>query len=130
MGEGGAIAPPGAIVNAVADALAPFDVKFTELPLTPNRVWDTIREARQKQSNTEPGSVSASRYRRQREQSGMSVVQDRDPAKVFCSVEAVQNAFLSENYLAERPLAMTIMLAAQLGKPILLKAKRELARLK
>jgi aerobic carbon-monoxide dehydrogenase large subunit len=49
MGEGGAIAPPGAIANAVADALAPFSVKFTELPLTPNRVWDTIRKARQKQ---------------------------------------------------------------------------------
>ena len=49
MGEGGAIAPPGAIANALADALAPFGVKFTELPLTPNRVWDTIREARQKQ---------------------------------------------------------------------------------
>ena len=60
MGEGGAIAPPGAIANAVADALAPFDVKFTELPLTPNRVWDTIRKARQKQSNPDAPSVSAS----------------------------------------------------------------------
>ena len=48
MGEGGAIAPPGAIANAVVDALAPFGVKFTELPLTPNRVWDTIRKAREK----------------------------------------------------------------------------------
>ena len=47
MGEGGAIAPPGAIANAVADALSPFGVKFTELPITPNRVWDAIREARQ-----------------------------------------------------------------------------------
>ena len=49
--------------------------------------------------------------------------QDCDPAKTFCSVEAVQNAFLSENYLAERPLAMTIMLAAQLGKPVLLEGE-------
>ena len=49
MGEGGAIAPPGAIANAVADALAPFNVKFIELPITPNRVWDAIREARQGQ---------------------------------------------------------------------------------
>ena len=49
--------------------------------------------------------------------------QDCDPAKTFCSVEAVQNAFLSENYLAERPLAMTIMLAAQLGKPVILEGE-------
>lgn len=49
--------------------------------------------------------------------------QDCDPAKTFCSVEAVQNTFLSENYLAEHPLAMTIMLAAQLGKPVLLEGE-------
>ena len=39
MGEAGTIGSPAAIVNAVADALAPFDVKITELPLTPERVW-------------------------------------------------------------------------------------------
>jgi carbon-monoxide dehydrogenase large subunit len=39
MGEGGAIAPPAAIANAVADALAPFGAKVTELPLDPERVW-------------------------------------------------------------------------------------------
>ena len=38
MGEGGAIAPPAAIANAVADALAPFDVRVTALPITPERV--------------------------------------------------------------------------------------------
>ena len=46
MGEGGAIAPPGALANAIADALSPFNVKFTELPLTPTRVWEAIRNAR------------------------------------------------------------------------------------
>jgi carbon-monoxide dehydrogenase large subunit len=40
MGEGGAIAPPAAIANAVADALAPFGAKVTELPLDPERVWN------------------------------------------------------------------------------------------
>jgi carbon-monoxide dehydrogenase large subunit len=40
MGEGGAIAPPAAIANAVADALASFDAKVNELPLTPERVWE------------------------------------------------------------------------------------------
>jgi len=39
MGEGGAIAPPAAIANAVADALSPFGAKVTDLPLTPERVW-------------------------------------------------------------------------------------------
>jgi MoxR-like ATPase len=53
----------------------------------------------------------------------MSVEQDRDPTKAFCSVEAVQNAFLAESYITERPLAMTIMLAAQLGKPVLLEGE-------
>jgi carbon-monoxide dehydrogenase large subunit len=40
MGEGGAIAPPAAIANAVADALSSFDAKVNELPLTPERVWE------------------------------------------------------------------------------------------
>jgi len=53
----------------------------------------------------------------------MSVEQERDPTTAFCSVEAVQDAFLRENYITERPLAMTIMLAAQLGKPILLEGE-------
>jgi carbon-monoxide dehydrogenase large subunit len=35
VGEGGAIGAPPAVVNAVADALAPFGVKITQLPLSP-----------------------------------------------------------------------------------------------
>jgi len=35
VGEGGAIGAPPAVVNAVADALAPFGVTITRLPLTP-----------------------------------------------------------------------------------------------
>ena len=35
VGEGGAIGAPPAVVNAVADALAPFGVEITRLPLTP-----------------------------------------------------------------------------------------------
>ncbi|MSR13589.1 MAG: xanthine dehydrogenase family protein molybdopterin-binding subunit [Gammaproteobacteria bacterium] len=37
-GEGGAIAPFGALANAVSDALAPFGVRVAELPITPDRV--------------------------------------------------------------------------------------------
>ena len=38
VGEGGAIGAPPAVVNAVADALAPFGVTLTRLPLTPAAV--------------------------------------------------------------------------------------------
>jgi carbon-monoxide dehydrogenase large subunit len=38
VGEGGAIGAPPAVVNAVADALAPFGVKVTRLPLSPDRI--------------------------------------------------------------------------------------------
>lgn len=48
MGEGGAIAPPGAIANAVADALSPFGVKITELPITPERLWRQIQQGSKK----------------------------------------------------------------------------------
>ena len=45
-GEGGAIAPPAAIANAVEDALSPLGVKITETPLTPAAVWQLIQDAR------------------------------------------------------------------------------------
>ena len=41
----------------------------------------------------------------------------------FESVDAVQRAFAVENYVADRPLGLTVMLAAQLGKPILLEGE-------
>jgi carbon-monoxide dehydrogenase large subunit len=46
MGEGGAIAPPAAIANAVRDALAPLGVELNETPITPRRVLAAIRAAR------------------------------------------------------------------------------------
>jgi len=42
IGEGGAIAPPAAIANAVNDALAPLGVEITESPLTPRRIAEAI----------------------------------------------------------------------------------------
>jgi aerobic carbon-monoxide dehydrogenase large subunit len=38
VGEGGAIAPPAALANAAEDALAPFGVRITEGPVTPERL--------------------------------------------------------------------------------------------
>jgi carbon-monoxide dehydrogenase large subunit len=46
MGEGGAVAPPAAIANAVRDALAPLGAEPNETPLTPPRVLATIMQAR------------------------------------------------------------------------------------
>ncbi len=44
VGEGGAIGAPPAVVNAVADALAPFGVTVTRLPLTPSRIVALLNE--------------------------------------------------------------------------------------
>jgi carbon-monoxide dehydrogenase large subunit len=46
VGEGGAIGAPPAVVNAVADALAPLGVSVTRLPLTPPAILALIDEAR------------------------------------------------------------------------------------
>ena len=43
VGEGGAIAPPPAIANAVSDALRPFNLEFNRTPITPQRVREAIR---------------------------------------------------------------------------------------
>ena len=45
VGEGGAIGSPPAVVNAVADALAPFGVTITRLPLTPASVVGLIEQS-------------------------------------------------------------------------------------
>lgn len=46
LGEGGAIAPPAAIANAINDALRPLRAQVNETPLTPARVRAAIAEAR------------------------------------------------------------------------------------
>jgi carbon-monoxide dehydrogenase large subunit len=45
MGEGGAIAPPAAIANAITDALRPLGVAINFTPMTPRRVWLAIDAA-------------------------------------------------------------------------------------
>jgi carbon-monoxide dehydrogenase large subunit len=45
MGEGGAVAPPAAIANAVRDALASIGADVNETPLTPARVLAAIQKA-------------------------------------------------------------------------------------
>jgi carbon-monoxide dehydrogenase large subunit len=38
LGEGGAIAPPVAIANAVSDALTPFGTEFNNTPISPEQI--------------------------------------------------------------------------------------------
>jgi aerobic carbon-monoxide dehydrogenase large subunit len=45
MGEGGAVAPPAAIANAVRDALSAIGAELNETPLTSERVLTAIRRA-------------------------------------------------------------------------------------
>ena len=45
-GEGGTTPALGAVVNAIVDALAELGVEHIEMPATPERVWQAIREAR------------------------------------------------------------------------------------
>jgi carbon-monoxide dehydrogenase large subunit len=44
-GEGGTIGAPPAVVNAVVDALRPFEVEDVQMPMTAETVWRTIEDA-------------------------------------------------------------------------------------
>ena len=44
-GEGGTIPAPAAIIAAIEDALSPFGVRFTDMPLTPDRIVAALRDA-------------------------------------------------------------------------------------
>jgi carbon-monoxide dehydrogenase large subunit len=46
IGETGTIASTPAVANAVMDALSPLGIHHLDLPLTPERVWHAIQEAR------------------------------------------------------------------------------------
>ena len=49
-GEGSSMSVPPAIGNAIGDALAPLGIVVDELPLTPNKIWKMIREAKNKKN--------------------------------------------------------------------------------
>ncbi len=46
IGEAGTIGSTPAVVNAVIDALSPFQIRHIDTPLTPARVWVAIDSAR------------------------------------------------------------------------------------
>jgi aerobic carbon-monoxide dehydrogenase large subunit len=45
VGEGGPIAPPAAIANAVADALRPAKIEFNQTPIAPQQIVAALRTA-------------------------------------------------------------------------------------
>ena len=45
-GEGGTVPALAVVINAVVDALAELGVRHIEMPATPDRVWQAIRDAR------------------------------------------------------------------------------------
>jgi carbon-monoxide dehydrogenase large subunit len=45
VGEGGAIGAPAAVLNAICDALSPYGIELFELPATPQRVREALRQA-------------------------------------------------------------------------------------
>jgi carbon-monoxide dehydrogenase large subunit len=49
-GEVGSIGSPPAVINAIIDALGPLGVRDLEMPATPQRVWQTIRNAQPRQA--------------------------------------------------------------------------------
>jgi carbon-monoxide dehydrogenase large subunit len=53
VGEGGAVAPPAAIANAVADALAPFGAEFNATPVKPEHI---VRAVAKQAQRTPPSS--------------------------------------------------------------------------
>jgi carbon-monoxide dehydrogenase large subunit len=43
-GEGGCVAAPPAIINAVLDALAPLGVRHLDMPVSPERIWQVAKD--------------------------------------------------------------------------------------
>lgn len=59
MGEGGAIAPPAAVANAVTDALRDLDVAVNQTPITPARLWRAIHQRTGRDARTDGIALSA-----------------------------------------------------------------------
>ncbi len=54
-GESGAVGAPPAVAAAVLDALRPYGVEHLDMPVTPERVWQALRDAKRARGNRIPG---------------------------------------------------------------------------
>jgi carbon-monoxide dehydrogenase large subunit len=50
MGEGGTVSPGSVLACALADALRPLGVRFTELPITPEKVLRAMQKSHKRRS--------------------------------------------------------------------------------
>ena len=48
VGESGVGSALGALCSAIEDAFPELDLRLTQLPLTPHRVWQAIRDAEER----------------------------------------------------------------------------------
>jgi carbon-monoxide dehydrogenase large subunit len=55
IGEGGAIIGPPTLINAISDALAPFDVQCFDLPLSPSRILELIEGKPRRRGHIDAG---------------------------------------------------------------------------
>ncbi len=60
IGEGGAIAPPAAITNAINDALRPLGAELGVSPVTPRRIVEAIWATESNPKDTQPQATLAS----------------------------------------------------------------------
>ncbi len=58
VGEGSAIAPPGAIVNAINDALRPLHAEIGETPATPRRILAALERAALDRAAGQPAAAA------------------------------------------------------------------------
>jgi carbon-monoxide dehydrogenase large subunit len=64
VGEGGTIGAPAAVANAIADALAPLGVEITELPVTPERLFQLLYCSGAREAANVVGGLSQTRDER------------------------------------------------------------------
>jgi aerobic carbon-monoxide dehydrogenase large subunit len=55
VGEAGTVGALPALLNAVNDALAPLGVRHLDMPVTPERVWRAIQDAKNSAAATDTG---------------------------------------------------------------------------
>ena len=49
-GEAGAIGAPPAVINAIVDALAQWGITHIDMPATPERIWNALRQGRDRRT--------------------------------------------------------------------------------
>ena len=56
VGEAGCIPTGAAFAQALEDALSDYDIEVTEIPLSPNQLFEMLRHAPRRAANTNPGT--------------------------------------------------------------------------